>query len=94
MNTEINMTYRFTQDDEPTEEQLAVIMKEVGEEVRQNSEEHSRQLREKLENEYQKAKERYANLLRIAKTQIAYCGRSKRIWKDFGNRQDSEAPMD
>ena len=62
MNTEINMTYRFTQDDEPTEEQLAVIMKGVGEEVRRKSEEHSRKLREKLENEYQKAKERYANL--------------------------------
>ena len=62
MEPEVDMTYRFTQDEEPTEEQLAVIMNEVGEEVRRKSEEQSRQLLEKLEYEYQQAKERYAHL--------------------------------
>ena len=35
MANETNMYYRFTSDNEPSEEQLAVIMQEVREEVRE-----------------------------------------------------------
>jgi hypothetical protein len=62
MNTDVDMTYRFTWDEEPTDEQLAVIMQKVGEKARRESEELSRKLHKKLEYEYQKAKERYAQL--------------------------------
>jgi hypothetical protein len=56
---EVDMYYRFTNDEEPTDEQLAVIMEEVGEDVRRESEEIARKLREKIACEYQKAKEYY-----------------------------------
>lgn len=62
MNTNVNMTYRFTQDGEPTDEQLAVIMQEVGEEVRLQSAELARKQKERLEAAYQQAKERYGQL--------------------------------
>jgi hypothetical protein len=55
----VDMYYRFTSDEEPTDEQLAVIMEEVGEDVRRESAELKRKLHESLEREYQKAKERY-----------------------------------
>lgn len=54
---EVNMYYRFTGDNEPTDEQLAVIMEEVGEDVRRESAEINRKLLESIEREYQKAKE-------------------------------------
>jgi hypothetical protein len=38
MNSNVDMTYRFVWDSEPTDEQLQVIMQEVGEEARQKSE--------------------------------------------------------
>jgi hypothetical protein len=56
---EVDMYYRFTSNEEPTDEQLAVIMEEVGENVRRESSEISRKLREKIAREYQKAKEYY-----------------------------------
>jgi ribosomal protein L18E len=59
---EVNMYYRFTSDDEPTDEQLAVLMEEVGEEVRRQSAEINRKLLERIEHEYQKAKEYYDSL--------------------------------
>jgi hypothetical protein len=62
VNTDVDMTYRLTRDDEPTDEQLAVIMQEVGEKARWENEELTRKLHEKLKYEYQKAKERYAQL--------------------------------
>ena len=34
MNTKVDMTYSFLQDNEPTDEQLLVIMQEVAEEAR------------------------------------------------------------
>jgi hypothetical protein len=62
MDNKVDMTYRFTEDKEPNDEQLAVIMNEVGEEVRQKSAELSRKLMERLEYEYQQAKKRYARI--------------------------------
>jgi hypothetical protein len=58
---EVDMYYRFTSDEEPTDEQRAVIMEEVGEDVRRESAEIVRKLREKIVCEYQKAKEYYDN---------------------------------
>jgi hypothetical protein len=55
----VDMYYRFTSDEEPSDEQLAVIMEEVGEDVRRESAEITRKLHERLEREYQKAKEYY-----------------------------------
>jgi hypothetical protein len=59
MDRKVDMYYRFTSDEEPTDEQLAVIMEEVGEDVRQESEEIARKQHESLEREYQKAMEYY-----------------------------------
>jgi hypothetical protein len=52
MNTDVDMTYRFLWDEEPTDEQLQVLMQEVGEDVRRESEQMERQIKEKLEEEY------------------------------------------
>jgi hypothetical protein len=54
---EVDMYYRFTSDEEPTDEQLAVIMEEVGEDVRRESAEISRKLRERIALEFQRTKE-------------------------------------
>jgi hypothetical protein len=52
MNTDVDMTYRFLWDEEPTDEQLQALMQEVGEDVRRESEQIERQIKEKLEEEY------------------------------------------
>jgi hypothetical protein len=57
MNTNVDMYYRFTDENEPTDEQLAVIMQEVGEDVRLLKERLARQQKERLEAAYQRVKE-------------------------------------
>jgi vacuolar-type H+-ATPase catalytic subunit A/Vma1 len=52
MNKEVDMTYSFLWDEEPTDEQLQAIMQEVGEDVRRESEQIEKQIKEKLEEEY------------------------------------------
>ena len=47
-----NMTYRFLQDDEPTDEQLRVIMREVAEDARRGHEKVAKQVIENIEREY------------------------------------------
>ena len=56
MDTKVDMTYSFLQDDEPTDEQLLVIMQEVGEEVRCGNVEVARQVIENIEREYERVK--------------------------------------
>lgn len=51
MDTKVDMTYGFLQDDEPTEEQLFVIMQEVGEDACRQQEEIARQVLENLKRE-------------------------------------------
>ena len=51
MNTNVDMTYRFVWDSEPTDEQLLVIMQEVGEEARRKSEQIAKQIIENIERE-------------------------------------------
>ena len=55
MDANVDMTYRFVWDSEPTEEQLLVIMQEVGEEARLKSEQISKQIIHNLEREYARA---------------------------------------
>ena len=52
MTTKVDMTYSFLQDDEPTDEQLQVIMQEVAEEARLKRENVARQVIENIECEY------------------------------------------
>lgn len=51
MSANVDMTYRFTWDSEPTDEQLLVLMQEVGEEARQKSEKIAKQIAENIERE-------------------------------------------
>ena len=51
METKVDMTYSFLQDDEPTDEQLLIIMQEVAEEARRERKEVTRQLFENIERE-------------------------------------------
>jgi hypothetical protein len=51
MNTDVDMTYRFTWDSEPTDEQLAVIMEEVAEKVRLSAERTKLLVRQNLREE-------------------------------------------
>ena len=48
MNTAVDMHYRFVWDEEPTDEQLRVIMQEVGEEARLVRERVAAKMKEKL----------------------------------------------
>jgi hypothetical protein len=52
MDTKIDMTYRFLQDDEPTDQQLLIIMQEVAEEARRGREKAAQQVIENIEREY------------------------------------------
>jgi len=61
MNTKVDMTYSFLQDDEPTDEQLLVIMQEVAEEARLENEKIAKQVIVNIKNEYDRI--RYELLL-------------------------------
>ena len=52
MCTEVDMTYSFLRDDEPTDEQLLVIMQEVAEEARLGHEKVAKQVIENIKYEY------------------------------------------
>jgi hypothetical protein len=52
MKKDVDMTYSFLWDEEPTDEQLQALMEEVGEDVRRQSERIKQHVKEKLEEEY------------------------------------------
>ena len=52
MNTKVDMTYSFLRDDEPTDEQLLVIMQEVAEEAHLGRKRVAQQVIENIEREY------------------------------------------
>ena len=52
MDTTVDMTYSFLQDDEPTDEQLQVIMQEVAEDARRGHEKVAKQVIENIKREY------------------------------------------
>jgi len=49
-----NMTYRFTWDEEPSEEQLQALMRGVAEKVRHKNAEIARRMRERIASEYER----------------------------------------
>ena len=51
MDTSVDMTYSFLQDDEPTDEQLQVIMQEVAEEARIRKKEAANKVIENIKRE-------------------------------------------
>ena len=62
MANKTNMYYRFTSDNEPSEEQLAVIMQEVREEVREKKSKTQSMIMENILREYQNVKKLFPNL--------------------------------
>ena len=62
MANETNMYYRFTSDNEPSEEQLTVLMQEVREEVREKNANLQSIIMENIFREYQNAKKMFPNL--------------------------------
>ena len=59
MDGTVDMTYSFLWDSEPTDEQLLVIMQEVGEDVRQSREIIAKQVIKNIESEYVRALSEY-----------------------------------
>jgi hypothetical protein len=62
MANEVNMYYRFTSDNEPSEEQLAFLMQKVQEEVRERNAKIQSIIAENILREYQNAKKMFPNL--------------------------------
>ena len=55
MDAKVDMTYSFLWDEEPTDEQLQVIMEEVAEEARRGREHADKSVIENIRREYAKA---------------------------------------
>ena len=62
VNNSNKMYYRFISDDEPSEEQLAFLMQEVRDEVREKNENLRSVINENILREYQNAKKMFPNL--------------------------------
>ena len=62
MASEANMYYRFTSDNEPSEEQLSTLMQEVREEVREKNSNLQFVIAENIQREYENAKKMFPNL--------------------------------
>jgi len=62
MKHEINMYYRFKSDSEPSEEQLAFLMQEVGEEILKKKSNLQSVITENILREYQNTKKMFPNL--------------------------------
>jgi hypothetical protein len=61
-NEKDKMYYRFTSDEEPSEEQLLLLMQEVKEEVREENAKLKSIIAENILREYQNAKKMFPNL--------------------------------
>ena len=62
MANETDMYYRFTSDNEPSEVQLALLMREVREEVREKKSNLQSIIAENILREYQNGKKMFPNL--------------------------------
>jgi hypothetical protein len=62
MANETNMYYRFTSDNEPKEEQLALLMQEAREEVRVKNLNLQSVIAENIQREYENIKKTFPNL--------------------------------
>jgi hypothetical protein len=59
MSSKVDMIYRFLWDEEPTDEQLETLMKEVGEAVRQKNEAAKINFNEKMQLEMARIRGEY-----------------------------------
>ena len=64
MISNTDMYYRFTSDDEPTEEQLETLMQEVAEEVRKENVNIQAIIKENIMRECENAKKLFPELLK------------------------------
>ena len=62
MVTETDMYYRFTSDNEPKEEQLALLMREVSEEVRKKNSSLQSEIVKNIKREYENIKRIFPSL--------------------------------
>jgi hypothetical protein len=62
MTNKTNMYYRFTSDNEPNEEQLALLMQAVKEDVRAKNANLQAVIAENIQREYENAKRAFPNL--------------------------------
>jgi len=62
MAGESSMYYRFTSDNEPSEEQLAILMQAVREDVREKNSNLQSIVLENIQREYENAKKMFPNL--------------------------------
>ena len=62
MANETNMYYRFTSDNEPSEEQLSTLMQEVREEVRKKNSNLQSVITANIQREYENVKKMFPNL--------------------------------
>ena len=62
MTNETDMYYRFISDNEPSEDQLACLMQEVREEVREKNLNLRSMIAENILREYENAKKMFPNL--------------------------------
>ena len=58
----LNMTYQFSGNDEPSDEQLLAIMKEVQADVVRKNKERKSKIMDNLQKEYQKVRAMFPNL--------------------------------
>jgi hypothetical protein len=59
---EVDMYYRFTSDEEPSDEQLACLMQEVCVEVRRKNAASQAEISKNILREYEKVKKMFPNL--------------------------------
>jgi len=62
MENDVDMYYRFTSDDEPTDEQLFTLMKEVESDVRQQNLNLQAVIAENIQREYNNAQKIFPHL--------------------------------
>jgi hypothetical protein len=62
MDTKVDMTYRFTWDEDPTDEQLETLMREVGEDIHRSKEAVAKIWEENMRREINRANAEYFNM--------------------------------
>jgi hypothetical protein len=62
MANEVDMYYRFTSEEEPSDEQLACLMREVCDEVRKENAASQAEIYKNILREYEKVKKMFPNL--------------------------------
>jgi hypothetical protein len=62
MDTKVDMTYRFTWDEDPTDEQLEALMREVGEDIHREKEDLAKIWEENMQREINRANAEYFNM--------------------------------